>query len=43
VALAAAVEGREPDLQAGVDAGKHGKETVASLGHRHKWSTPDEG
>jgi hypothetical protein len=35
--------GREPNLQAGVDASKHGKEAVASLGHRHQWSTPDEG
>jgi hypothetical protein len=43
VALAAAVPGREPDLQASADAGKHGKETAASQGHRHKWSTHDEG
>jgi hypothetical protein len=43
VAMAAIVQGRESDLQAGADAGKHGKETVASLRHRHKWSTPDEG
>jgi hypothetical protein len=43
VALAAIVQGREPDLQAGADKGGHRKETVASLGHRHKWSTPDEG
>jgi hypothetical protein len=43
VTLAATVQGRKPDLQAGADMGKHGKETVASLGHRHKWSTPDEG
>jgi hypothetical protein len=43
VTLAAAVQGREPNLQAGADARKHGKEAVASLGHRHKWSTPDEG
>jgi hypothetical protein len=42
VALAAAVQGRERDLQAGADAGRHGKETAASQGHRHKWSTPDE-
>jgi hypothetical protein len=41
--MAAAVQGREPDLQAGADAGGHGKETAASQGHRHKWSTPDEG
>jgi hypothetical protein len=43
VALAAAVPGREPNLQDSADAGKHGRETVASLGHRHKWNTPDEG
>jgi hypothetical protein len=40
---AAAVQGREPNLQAGADASKHGKEAVASLGHRNKWSTLDEG
>jgi hypothetical protein len=33
----------EPNLQAGADASKHGKEAVASLGHHHQWSTPDEG
>jgi hypothetical protein len=43
VALAAAVQGWEPDLQAGTDAGRHGKETATRQGHRHKWSTPDEG
>jgi hypothetical protein len=43
VALAAAVQGREPDLQAGADAGGHGKVTATSQGHRHKWSTHNEG
>jgi hypothetical protein len=42
VALAAAVQGREPDLQAGADVGRHGKETATRQGHLHKWSTPDE-
>jgi hypothetical protein len=35
--------GQAPNLQAGADASKHGKEAVASRGHRHQWSTPDEG
>jgi hypothetical protein len=43
VALAAAISGREPDLQAGADTSGHGKETAASQGHHHKWSTHDEG
>jgi hypothetical protein len=36
-------QGREPNLQADADASKHRKEAVASLGHRHQWSSPDEG
>jgi hypothetical protein len=43
VAMATIVQGREPDLQAGADAGGHGKETATSQGRRHKWSTHDEG
>ncbi|PUV26767.1 hypothetical protein PAHAL_J016800 [Panicum hallii] len=30
--MAAVIQGREPNLQAGADASKHGKEAVASLG-----------
>jgi hypothetical protein len=41
--MAAVIQEREPNLQAGADASKHRKETVASLGHCHQWSTPDEG
>jgi hypothetical protein len=41
--MAAVIQGREPNLQAGADASKHGEEAVASVGHRHQWSTPDEG
>jgi hypothetical protein len=41
--MAAVIQGREPNLQAGADASKHGKEAVASLGHCHQWSTPDKG
>jgi hypothetical protein len=43
VALAAAIRGREPDLQAGADTSGHGEETAASQGYHHKWSTHDEG
>jgi hypothetical protein len=41
--MAAVIQGREPNLQAGADASKHGKEAVASLGHCHQWSTLDKG
>jgi hypothetical protein len=41
--MEAVIQGQEPNLQAGADASKHGEEAVASLGHRHQWSTPDEG
>jgi GGDEF domain-containing protein len=43
VALAAAVQGWEPDLQVSADVGKPRKETAANQGHHHKWSTHDEG
>jgi hypothetical protein len=43
VTMAAVIQGREPNLQAGADMSKHEKEAIASLGHRHQWSTPDEG
>jgi hypothetical protein len=43
VALAATIQGWEPDLQAGADMSGHGKETAASQGHHHKRSTHDEG
>jgi hypothetical protein len=41
--MVAVMQRREPSLQAGADASKHGKEAIASLGHHHQWSTPDEG
>jgi hypothetical protein len=43
VALAAAIRGREPDLQAGADTSGHGEENAASQGYNHKRSTHDEG
>ena len=43
----ARLQGWEPDLLAGAnedaDAGRHGEDAAAGQGHRHKWSTHDEG